>query len=377
MKPEGEVPLVEQPLTVDELKVGRAQPGETVNFILNDLEYAIANLPTSYDASDLGRNTKGGAMGLKARLLLYEGRWAEAADAAQAVMNLGIYDLFQTASGDGYRQQFKTQNKHNIEVILDRQNAAVTAHGNQLPRLSTIAGNGFIAPSQSLMDSYETYDPVADKIVPINPSNEFANRDPRMGYTTVFPGAVFLGQTLDVGGSPLQTSLTRYGTIKFLVDEFNGNNGTVDYAVNHILMRYSEILLTYAEARIEANQIDQSVLDAINKVRARAYGKTLNDTGHYPEITATDQATLRTVVRNERHVELALEGLRWFDIKRWRIGDQVLGKPMLGAKVNGSNITVTDGGVFDPGRDYLRPIPEQERQLIGVNILSQNPGYSQ
>lgn len=374
----GEVPLVDKPLTLQELKIGRPAAGGTIDFILGDLDYAIANLPLTYPATDEGRITRGAAMSLKARVLLYEGRWTEAAAAAKAVMDLGLYDLFRT--GDGYGELFDTENENNIEVIIDRENAAVPNHGNQLPRLSTLktsrGGEGFIAPTQSLVDAYETYDAVNDVIVPVDPADEFANRDPRLGFTIACPGAVLFGQNLNATMAPLTNSRTRYGTIKFTPDEFNGNNGGVDYAVNHILLRYAEILLIYAEASIEASDIDQSVLNALNDIRARAYGVMREDIADYPEITATDQQTLRAAVRSERRVELALEGLRWFDIKRWKIGEQVMGQPIYGAKVDGNNIVVSDGGVFDSSRDYLRPIPERERVLIGKEVLSQNPGYA-
>ncbi len=376
----GEVPLVSQPLTLEELKIGRAEPGETVSFILEDLDYAIANLPQSYDAANEGRITRGAALGLKARTLLYEGRWQEAAVAAREVMDSGIYSLFQTAAGDGYRQLFKTENENNAEVIIDRENAAVPNHGNQLPRLSALktsrGGDGFIQPSQSLVDAYEAYDATNDQLVAVDAAHEFVNRDPRLTYTIACPGSVLFGQALTVNSAPLTNSRTRYGTIKFIPDEFNGNNGGLDYGVNHILMRYAEILLTYAEAKIEANEIDQSVVDAINEVRARAWGAAPAQISRYPEITMGSQETLRDIVRKERRVELALEGLRWFDIKRWGIGSEVMGKPVYGARIDGHPIQVSDGGTFDSNRDYLRPVPDRERQLIGRSLLGQNPGYN-
>lgn len=375
----GEVPIVKEPLTLSELKVPRAGVGETMSFILDELDFSISTLPSAYAQEDEGRITKGAAMALKARLLLYEGRWEESYGAAKEVMDLGLYSLFQTAEGDGYSELFDTENENNAEIILDRENAALPNHGNQLPRLSalksSIGGDGFISPTQALIDAYHAYDPVDDQFVPIDPNNEFSLRDPRLGYTIAYPGSVFFGQVLSPTSPPLSNSRTRYGTIKFIPDGFNGNNGGLDYAVNHILIRYAEVLLTYAEAKIEANSIDQSVIDVINQVRSRAYGVSFMEYDKYPEVVMSDQNTLREVVRNERRVELALEGLRWFDIKRWRIGEAVLGMPIYGAKVSGQNVLVAEGGVFDPSRDYLRPIPEREIQLIGENILLQNPNY--
>ena len=87
---------------------------------------------------------------------------------------------------------------------------------------------------------------------------------------------------------------------------------------NFTLMRMAEILLIYAEAKIESNSIDATVLEAINRVRARAYGVDVTDTGNYPAITTTNQAELRKVIRRERKVELANEGFRLYDIRRWK-----------------------------------------------------------
>ena len=91
-----------------------------------------------------------------------------------------------------------------------------------------------------------------------------------------------------------------------------------------ILIRYAEVLLNYAEAKIEQGQIDNSVLTAINRVRARAYGVDVSNTSAYPAITSTDQAELRKVIRRERKVEFANEGMRLFDIRRWKIAEKVM-----------------------------------------------------
>lgn len=86
--------------------------------------------------------------------------------------------------------------------------------------------------------------------------------------------------------------------------------------------------MNYAEAKIEANDIDATGLDAINQVRARAYGVDISDVGNYPEIMTTSQSELRDIVRNERSVELALEGSRWYDIRRWQIAETVRNEPI-------------------------------------------------
>ena len=363
----GEVQLIDQPLTPDNLAIARASEGETYRFILQDLDFAIENL--SLSQSEEGRIDRGAAMGLKSRVTLYQAsplanptnnpdRWQAAIKAARAVMDLGIYELFQTAQGDGYSQLFDTEHENNAEVIIDRENSAIPNHGNQMIRLlSSKAGTIFLVPTQNLVDDYLAYDVGTDQLIPPDPNDPFLNRDPRMGYTM----------------EEESNSLTNYGIIKFETDEFdpgNANNSGVDSPVNHIVMRYAEILLNYAEAKIEANEIDASVLDAINRVRARAYGVDISATMSYPEVTTILQTELREVVRRERRVELAMEGLRWYDIRRWRLAEIVRNQPVRG-RLNGVIISRS----FDPSRDYYWPIPQREIDLVGPDILSQNPGY--
>ena len=337
----GGVPIVDKPLTVAELTIPRATTDEVTDFIIDDLDAAIPDLQ---DNPENGRIKKGAAMALKARVLLYAKRWAESAAAAKALMDLNIYDLFQTPEGDGYQKQFVTDN--NIEVLASWKYDAVLRQ-NEKPALLTWwewwgSGN-LLSPTEALVEAYDTYDAATDELIPYNPASPYIKRDPRFNFTIV----------TGTGSS------TDYGIKKFL----GGAEGT-----ENVLIRYAEVLLTYAEASIEADQIDQSVLDAINTVRARAYGVNVNDIASYPEITTTDQAALRDIVRNERRVELAMEGLRWYDITRWGIAMQVMNGPVLGA-----NGIISKTRTFAE-RDNLRPIPQQQIDL-SHKTLTQNTGY--
>jgi hypothetical protein len=168
----------------------------------------------------------------------------------------------------------------------------------------------------------------------------------------------------------------------------------------------------YAEAKIELGEIDQSVRDAINKVRARAYGVDYSKTTSYPSVSATNQASLRKILRIERRMEFAFEGgletsLRYADIVRWRLAEKVLNKKVYGLldladlrnKVvkpglwffpetpsidedgvadfesmnNKGLIKLLATRVFDPSKHYLLPIPTKEI-LINSNLV-QNSGY--
>jgi len=172
-----------------------------------------------------------------------------------------------------------------------------------------------------------------------------------------------------------------------------------------IIIRYADVLLIYAEAMIEQGQIDQSVRDAMNTVRARAYGVGKEETESYPEITLTDQSELRRIVRNERRIEFAWEGLRYMDIIRWKIAEKTLNRSIYGmldpeelkAKVVSRGLwfwpmvpEIDEDGIanfdpmydagyikqiavtaFDESKQYLFPIPTKEI-LINDNLI-QNP----
>jgi hypothetical protein len=148
--------------------------------------------------------------------------------------------------------------------------------------------------------------------------------------------------------------------------------------VNIIVIRYAEVLLTYAEAQIESGVMDNSVYQALDDIRTRA-GMPAVDRTVYNNI-----ASLRTLIRRERRVELALEGLRWYDIQRWQIGPTVRTGTVYGTRLGTvdaatGKVTLTGNHVvveqrnFNPQRDYLWPVPQKERDIN--KSLGQNPGY--
>lgn len=167
-----------------------------------------------------------------------------------------------------------------------------------------------------------------------------------------------------------------------------------------IIIRFAEILLTYAEAKIELGQADATVLDAINKVRARAYGVPVSQTASYPAITTLDLTQLKNVLRRERRVEFAFEGLRYMDLIRWKLAEKALTRPVIGlpdpvnqnrAKWPFPGVTpIDDDGIadysgfgadvkvlfqrnFDKSKQYLWPLPAVE---VRANPkLTQNPNY--
>jgi hypothetical protein len=171
---------------------------------------------------------------------------------------------------------------------------------------------------------------------------------------------------------------------KYVADEDREFRGECE--LNVMLVRYAEVLLVYAEAKIEQGTLDQSVYDAINAVRVRA---------GLPEITTgKSQDELRKSVRQERKVEFPFEGLRFFDLRRWKIAEEVMpgilyGRPLRNYEASfiptfdengmphydayGDKLRQFDTRNFNPARDYLWPIPQKE---LDINSnLKQNPGY--
>jgi len=377
----GGVPLVTEPLTTSELIVARSTAEEITSFISSELTAIAAVLPVSYTAADLGRATKGAALTLKARVLLYAGNYAEAATAAQEAMSLG-YDLFQDGTGEGYLSLHQKPNEDNQEsIFVVRYNNPDTFHWYLVrvyPPNHTHPGgeNGGVKVSQSFVDAFETTDgkAITDPTSIFDPLNEFANRDPRLNMAVLKKGDILSGNPL-AGSTVDAPGNTGYYARKLIQDE--GFHGWDKYDRDLVLMRYAEVLLIYAEANIENGSINQTVLDAINDVRARAYGTTRTDVANYPAVTTTDQSELRTIIRRERHVELGMEhgDFRLNDIRRWNIAETVLNGDMNGAKDGTGNYRFMKKLSFDASKHYLWPIPQREIDLVGSDVLSQNSGY--
>lgn len=373
----GDVPYIDKALTIDEVKVGKTPKATVIANILADLEAAATDLPISYGASDTGRITKGAALGLKAKVLLYNENYTEAATEAKRVIDLGVYNLFDDGVGTGYQTVHHQANENNEEVIFDFQFAidgganGENGHFNQVwinpPGVS--GGWGSYKATQALVDEFEdnTGLPITDVASVYDPLNPFDNRDPRLDLAIAREGEVFTG----AAGGTVVTNMdnTGYYQEKRIQPDFNGGFGVRPF--NIIYMRYAEILLTYAEAKIESGSIDQTVLDAINDVRARGYGTVRSDVANYPEVTTNSQSELRAIVRRERRVELCFEGdMRLMDIRRWEIAPTVLNGPVMG--VNGRTLETR---VFEAPKHYVWPIPQKEIDRVGADLLPQNTGY--
>lgn len=377
----GAVPLITKTLSLEEGKaVGRDSVNVVYDFIDKELTEAADLLPASYSAADVGRVTKGAALAFKARADLWAGRYQQAVDAASAVMNLNKYALYPQ-----FAKLFSYAAENSAEVIFDKQRIVSVASTNVFNLMAPYSqknSNNTYVPTKALADLFTMKNgkEITDPTSGFDPYNPYVNRDPRMGYTMFLPGDVLPdgttfnptpgSKTNDEVGVTYHNTATGYTVKKYINKEdlANPSNG----GINIILLRYAEVLLTYAEAKIELNQIDQSVLNAINQVRQRS------DVGLPALAAPLTQDQLRTIVRRERTAELAFEGLRLVDIRRWKMAATVMPGLVYGITYNKSGTLTTVvvpayEKVFNPKRDYLWPIPASER-ILNPN-LGQNPNW--
>ena len=382
----GDVPLVTTSLTPAQANVSVRTPKDSVTqFIIHELAAAAPDLLPSYVGTpNQGHITKGAALALKMRVELYEQDYTDCITDAQAVMQLG-YSLFPS-----YTNLFRIQNEGNSEDIIDAQYiegaSPYLANGTLgVMQTSSLGGWSSIDPLQSLVDSYEMNNgkTIDDPTSGYDPTNPYANRDPRLTETILCPGQKYSGiyyDPLDASSpdyySGNNNSKTGYEVIKFTSNLSDFDN-IWNTGLDMMIIRYAEVLLSDAEAKIELNQIDATVYNDINLVRNRAGMPSVDQTVY------NNQATLRTLVRRERRVEFAMEGLRYFDIQRWQIGPAVMNGPVYGARlgtVNTTNGQLTLTGTNIPvetrqfaNKNYLWPVPQAE---ININKnLKQNPGF--
>jgi hypothetical protein len=374
----GDVPLVTTEITLDESKTLVRDPVYKVwDFISSELSKSANALPVKQ--KDKGRITKGAALALKARAMLYAGRYQDAADAAQAVMDLNVYSLYPA-----YANLFSYAAENNDEVILNIEFIKDGYSNNMFSLLAPKSqnGNSIYVPTKNLVDAYEMNNgkDITDPSSGFDPFDPYKDRDPRLSYSVFVPGDILPNgsvfnpkpdsQTGDAVYSTFVVSPTGFNLKKYVNKEDITQGGNC--GINIILLRYAEVLLTYAEAKIELNEIDASVYDAINQVRQRP------DVNMPVIEDGKSQEEMREIVRHERLVELAFEGLRYFDIRRWKIAESVMPGKVLGmtyADDNGDLQTVEVTGwvnAFDT-RNYLWPIPQKELDLNPM--LTQNPNW--
>ncbi|MCM4173345.1 RagB/SusD family nutrient uptake outer membrane protein [Arenibacter sp. TNZ] len=351
----GGVPLILEAPKLEHGALPRNTKEAVVDQIIVDLNAAAGMLETT--ASETGRATEGAAIALKAKVLLFNNRNAEAAVAANEVMGMG-YSLFPS-----YRDLFKEENENNEEVIFDAQFKSPEVGNFYELYIGADGGGGWasIMPLPELVADYDMVDGLPTSTSPLyDPANPYENRDPRLKQTLFVPGSTYNN------GVPLNdlNTYTGFAFKKYTEYDEDTNVTPTGYptttGLNVIILRYAEILLIYAEAQNEAVGPDASVYAALKELRSRP-------SVMMPDIPAgLSQAQMREVIRHERRVELAMEGKRYSDVRRWGIAEDVM------------NGIVDPGGTrtFNPSRDYLWPIPGKQFDLPD-NTLEQNPNYGE
>lgn len=377
-----DVPLVTKTLSLQEANtVTKTPKAEIVAFVISELNSAANDLPQYKDlpAAERGRATKQAALAFLGRLLLSEQKYADAAAAYKKII-----DFNDNLIDPGYQSLFNGTNEGSKEIIFATQYLQDLAPNAMLQHDYPAAGGGWhlYCPLGSLVESYEFNDgtPFSFTDPRYNPADVAANRDPRLKYTVLYnnqPFKTFRYITHpDSTKSPDQLTTTKqatrtgFGMGKFNYEGFAGGdlqNSGIDLPV----IRYAEVLLSYLEAKLEAGDvIDQGLLDAtINKVRTRP-GVNM------PPVTVTDPTALRVILRRERRNELALEGIRYWDLLRWGIAPQVLNGDFYGAAFPGAVNLRKKGTTVDPysrwyvtskafraGTDEKWPVPQRETNI--------------
>ena len=393
----GDVPLINKDLSPDEAKVIERSPKATViQFVIDEMEAIAAVLPSKDEmpASENGRITKGAALALEARVLLYEGtRMAEAAAICERLMNNqstnGKYALVSN-----YSDLFSnpTVNKNNNEVLLSLQYVPNIRTWNEFFDFAPRSVGGRVSgmsPTQELVDDYVTLNgrSIGQAGSGYLETNPYVNRDPRLTATVVYDGYSWTnpnGSTkviyIKPGSDPDPSRLDEYSP----ASQASSPTGyywrkyfdpialtSFTSGMNIHLFRYAEVLLTYAEAKQAMGQMDETVWN--NTVRLLRERAGFTDAG---ALTFPAGADLTAIIRRERRAELAMEGLRTDDIRRWKIAETTMNGFAHGARFGDAAV---DNGYIRAQRrtftakDYLWPIPSSE---IGLNgNLSQNPGY--
>ena len=395
LKRYGPIPIVTSTLSINGNYENTPRPTmkEVVDFIAKECDIAADTLeltPWRNVNDAFGRATKGAALALKSRLLLYAASplyvdfgdtneankptdiamWKSAADAAKAVIDLNQYEL-ASSYGDLFKNDF--QNK---EYIFVRRYAANSDFEKSNFPVS-FGGKGGTNPSQNLVDDYEMLDGTPfDWNDPAKAAQPFANRDARLGATILMNMTPFKGKKVatypegaDASPNPNATK-TGYYLRKFLNEDVNIQTGGSSGGHVVPLFRLAEIYLNYVEALNECDPTNPDIVLYLNKVRNRA---------SLPNVSALSQEQMRAVIQHERRVELAFEEHRSWDVRRWKIASSTLGAPLMGVQIERKPLggytympVKVEQRVFQP-KMYWYPIPQSE--VLKLKQWKQNNGW--
>ncbi len=362
----GAVPLITKyTIEAKDVKIAPTPEDEVIQFVIDELNAAIPDLPVSQKYKAL--INKAAALTIKARVHLFYNQWNEAALASEEVMGMG-YELFKISAlteadkaddysqfvdfADdaekekflkglrSYEQLFWNKNQQNSEVILEKEYIEESqwefSSGINTLFLSNNAGGGWssIVPTQELVNSYwsnkgEVFTPPTpeQRAANYNRGNygneylkEFKNRDTRLYASILFPGNIWnaleKGLVFSWAKGSNNTSKTGYNFRKMVDPTVSLDMWKAPQ--NFPIIRYAEVLLNYAEAKNEVSGPDASIYDVLDKIRERVAMPKIDRT----KVNSKD--VLRELIRNERRIELAAEGFRWDDVRRWNIIGNVM-----------------------------------------------------
>jgi hypothetical protein len=422
----GGVPLIgDQVFTItDFVNVPRGTFSDCVKYVSSELDAAAAILPVSYQGNDYGRVTKGAAMALKAKLLLFAAsplfngntypglatdpirsaaagyptydvaRWQAAADAANAVIQSGTYSLVvdnTTAPGYGFYNMF-LQRVNSEYIFFFNRFANKDFENFYLP--TSRSGFKFGTPTETLVEAFPMANgkAITDPTSTYDPNNPYVGRDPRFGYSIIYNGANYFNVATNSStpvftyvGAPTDGFVYNASSAgpsgyysRKMCDQTLANNSAGNTNRGWPLIRYGEILLIYAEA---INETGQTALayPVLKQLRARA-GITPGTDGYYgmnPNMSVSD---MRAFIQNERHIELMYENTRWDDVRRWKIGLTVFNGPNKLMQIT-KNANNTYSYLVVPSfkthsfyeRNYLMPI--QTSEIRKAPAMVQNPGW--
>lgn len=413
----GGVPIITKVIALDaseeELYPKRNSEQEVYDFILEELDNFANDLP---DNAELGRPSKWAALALKSRVALYAGSIAQfgkiqldgllgipsnlstkyyqiAYDAAKEIIDNSPHALFEkyTDKVKNFRQLFIE--KGNIEAIFVKQHDGLNGlqeGGNgwsydflQCPTPQSWGKGNIDGPYLEMAEEFDRIDGSSGKLDrSVLSSKEWTieelwgNRDPRF-YATIYTQdtewkghklGFYPGGSENLLGNDFRTGL---GVMKYLDENENNMEGLSMSSTDYMVFRLGEMYLNLAEAAFELGNKEGEALNAINELRERAGVKLLSD------IT-------RDVIRHERKIELAFEGHRYWDLRRWRIATTELSKSFsgirydLGSQEGKFKITVIEdihGDVQPKFEEHYYYLPVTLKRTTANPNLKENPGY--
>ena len=418
----GGVPIIDKVLDPNDPEVfnERAPREDVINLILSDLDGAISYLNVK-SSSETGRICKEAAKAFKARVTLFEGTWRKyrGIDGANTLLDIAVseskdvidsksYELYEGSGEESYRYMFidETSENNPESIIAKYYRTNINVNG-----WAYGVSWGNLNPTKKIADMYLCTDGL-----PIDKSSlfegydscrsEFYNRDPRMAQSLILPAKSIIRPQFDTyrpqwpGVDNNRNVNSGYMLYKFISEQTTPGDGGGEFDWN--VLRYAEVLLIYAEATFERNgSISDADLNiSINELRDRVQMAHLTNA-----FVQANNLDMRAEIRRERTVELAFEGFRWDDLRRWKTAETELPKSLLSIKVVGTQwdspeITIgnestpglfynlpadqlEDGckvlqpksqRTFDPDKNYLLPLPTKQISL-NPDKLKQNPDW--